>query len=332
MSNINRFLNSNTSGSFSNDGTVNLNVNSVKIAGLLPSMPVMTDNNNTLISTQTISVLSNALTLDAPRLVFNADIGGIQINSDVVGGVGLKPVTIVASDLTLNGASVAVQGSHLFPSMPVMSDSNNNLISTNTISVPSGTLTLGSIPSTTVVKGGVSTMLLNDTVITLNVVGAGPLSVTASDITLNAKSILPQYANVATLSGQTIPINTTTTISFTTGSRSFSSSAITFDSSSFTINESGIYNLTYTDNISVPASGQSDFAITLLQNGIISSDSLNLVDNITSSVNAPVICLNGLIKVTSGDVFTLRFVNRATSTSVLDSNNATITVVKVCAT
>ena len=111
MSYINRFLNGDTGNSFVNDGSVDLNVNSVRVAGMLPNMPVMTDSSNNLISSALISVPSGQLTLEGPTLYLKSDGNPIYLRADVVDGVGEQPVTIVASDLTLNGASVVFQES-----------------------------------------------------------------------------------------------------------------------------------------------------------------------------------------------------------------------------
>ena len=65
MTTNNRFLDlggNNTTDLF--DGTANLYVNSIKIAGLVPNEPLATDNLNNIISTTNISAPSN-ITINA---------------------------------------------------------------------------------------------------------------------------------------------------------------------------------------------------------------------------------------------------------------------------
>ena len=269
MSNINRFLNSDTSGSFSNDGTVNLNVNSVKIAGLLPSMPVMSDNSNNLISVSTISVPSGTLTLgSAPSTtVIRGGASQIFLNDTTfnIGVGGSAPLNVTASDITLNGASVVLQGSPLLPSMPVMLDSSKKLISASTISVPSGTLTLGSSPATTVVRGGASSMLLNDTAITVSVGGSGPLSVTASDITLNGVSVIPSLQYFSHLynsngpTGYVIPQSPTLLTSTTAGFVTNNVISQDFTTGIITVPNAGVYKITCPFTVLATASFQGRF-------------------------------------------------------------------------
>lgn len=87
MSTNNRFLDlggNNTTDLF--DGTANLYVNSIKIAGLVPNEPLATDNLNNIISTTNISAPSN-----------------ITINANTGAGI----VNVVASQLQLNGTAIA---------------------------------------------------------------------------------------------------------------------------------------------------------------------------------------------------------------------------------
>ena len=87
MTTNNRFLDlggNNTTDLF--DGTANLYVNSIKIAGLVPNQPLATDNLNNIISTTNISAPSN-----------------ITINANTGAGI----VNVVASQLQLNGTAIA---------------------------------------------------------------------------------------------------------------------------------------------------------------------------------------------------------------------------------
>ena len=72
MSNIpqNRFLNSDNNSTFSNDGSLNLYINNLKIAGLSPSMPMATDAQNNVVSTNIISVPSGELAITSPDRIY----------------------------------------------------------------------------------------------------------------------------------------------------------------------------------------------------------------------------------------------------------------------
>ncbi len=127
MSNINRFLNTASGDSFVNDGSINLYVNNVNIAGLESSMPVATDSKKNLISTGLLSVPAGPIIVRGDSATLRANAGpalisgaeGTQlISSDgypitmFAGSLaGNNPVTIVATDLTLNGSSVVFQES-----------------------------------------------------------------------------------------------------------------------------------------------------------------------------------------------------------------------------
>ena len=55
---------------------------------------------------------------------------------------------------TLDLSIDSLQITGLNPNYPMATDGKNNVISTSTISVPAGTLHVGSAPCTTVVQGG----------------------------------------------------------------------------------------------------------------------------------------------------------------------------------
>jgi hypothetical protein len=239
MSN-NKFLNTDTGNTFVNDGSLNLYVNNIKIAGLEPLMPVMTDNKNNLISTSTVGVGFGSLTLTAQT--------DVQI-TPVSGNINMQPYG-----------------------------------------------------------------------------GTGNVNIFASDLTINNRSLIPQYANAVITTGQVISPSSTLIIPLATSSVSFSSQNLTITSNSIQINETGIYNVIYTDNIGI-ISGSVTYQASILQNGVV-NPSLNFVNTITPGPSE-LIVLNSLIQVTSGDILQLQYTNRVVSTGSLRVNNSTIVVIKV---
>lgn len=290
MSNINRFLNNDTSSGFTNDGTVNLYVNSVKVAGLLPNLPVMTDSNKNLFSSNIISVPSGGLVIRGQEtLLLNVTSSGSYIKVSGLGEVSMYSV----GSASLYGQVATITGE---TGIILSSNANANFMT--------------------------------------------------ADLLFANKSIAPQYAYMYLQSGgQSIAPSTTAFINFNLDA-SYCSAGLTLAVDSLTFNEGGLYNINYTDNITVTG-GDLGFQASILLNGGVANSSLNYSSNVSTSIisrdddgdeivtvmnttlSSPQIVMNSLLRVNAGDILKLLYANNSGSIGTLTLNNSTINITRI---